>query len=832
MKLQLKTLIVVGVTLSILVVLLYNLAWVSMVDGALRLEQERVEKNAIQAQAALDAELATMSAVARAFASQNQIHDYLAEKNTDENLPNLDTQTMQSLHLAYLLLFDIQGGVIFDKALINGQEQKTPPLLVKQLLSRKPLLDLAGASGLLLFEGAPLLIVSRPILKSDGLGPSQGTLLMARYLDDTLLKQLSTTSRLALSTSRYDKSRLPLYLQASTGKEDEAFAVPPDDHLVPEKSFIDGYIVLHDVSGDPISFLQVRVERSYLVEQLASIRYMLGFLVVFGVIFGALILMFLRIFVLSRLSKLNQQTQQIGARGDLLLRVEAEGKDELSSLARSINEMLDALGQVELKKQEALRESEERYRQLIELSPDAVIIHTDEKIIFANTAASRLLGASTSQLLLGRELAGFISPLEVHPGSWQEGKCQRLDGRVVALEMTTVAFPSQSKPSLQLIARDVTARKQIEQQLLLADRMASVGTLAAGVAHEINNPLSCVLINFQYLAKTLSQQRHYPAEIEEMIMDGLEATGRIRAIVKDLSTFSRADEEQRGPIDLCVVIESALRLVRHELSHRARLIWSPGEATIVNGNEARLVQVFVNLLINAVQSFPERSTDQNEIGLKLYSSGAWIVAEVRDNGTGISSGAMRRIFDPFFTTKPIGAGTGLGLSICHNIIASLGGKIHVESTSGQGTCFSIFLPSTKEGPAFYAPKSALTPPISRARILVIDDDPMIGKTIERILGKEHEIFVLTNARDALANISAGADYEAILCDLMMPELGGVEFYEELEKKSPALALRVGIISGGAFTSRTQEFLIRIADRAIEKPFDPGDLRRLVRKLLG
>jgi PAS domain S-box-containing protein len=837
MKLQVKTLLAVGATLSILVVLLYNVAWVSMVDGALRLEQEQVEKSALQAKAALATELTALGAVARDYAIWDDNQMYIDEKH-DDYTKRLGAETMQALQLNYVLLLDNQGQLVFDKHFMGGQELPLPEDLLTHLSPEKPLLGFSekpldstfnvGATGLLLLEGKPLLVVTRPILSRHSGQPRHGTLLMARYLDEVLLRRLSTNTQLTLRISRYDPEILPANVQNTTNATEEAFALHQDDNT----TF--GFMLLRDVYGAPILFLQVQIERSYLAAQLASIHYLLGVLLVLSLVFGALIMMTLRLFILSRLSRLSEQAQRIGSHGDLGLRVQAEGQDELSSLANSINVMLEALKNGEQKKQETLRESEERYRQLIELSPDAVIIHSQGKVTFANTTASRLLGASSSALLLGRELTGFITNAnerETLLGQWQEGRGQRLDGRVVDLEMTTVAFPSAQRPSLQLIARDVTARKQTEQKLFLADRMSSVGTLAAGVAHEINNPLSCVLLNFQYLANTLKQQGHHSAEVEEMILDGLEATGRIRMIVKDLSTFSRADEELRGPVDLSLVIESALRLVRHELSHRARLSWIPVGEMLVTGNEARLVQVFVNLLINAAQSFPERSVEQNELSIVLYHDGKWVIAEVRDNGTGISSGSMRRIFDPFFTTKPVGAGTGLGLSICHNIIATLGGKIHVESASAQGTCFSVFLPRTDDAPPLCQveePQPALTP---CSRVLVIDDDPLVGRVLERILSKEHEVIIMNNARDALDSIAAGTRYHAILCDLMMPGLSGVEFYEELERQSPEMALRVGIISGGAFTPRTHEFLQRFVERSIEKPFEPNDIRRLIEKLI-
>ncbi|MFO0725819.1 MAG: ATP-binding protein [Myxococcota bacterium] len=251
------------------------------------------------------------------------------------------------------------------------------------------------------------------------------------------------------------------------------------------------------------------------------------------------------------------------------------------------------------------------------------------------------------------------------------------------------------------VIREITDKKKLEAQLILADRMVSVGTLAAGVAHEINNPLSYVLGNLSFVAERLRVIRDEApdlkeemSELERATSDALDGAHRVKGIVMDLKTFSRTDEQSWGSVDVVNALEFAVRMTQNEMRHRARLVRSYSPVPKIVANEARLGQVFVNLLINAIQALPEESTEHNEIRLAVYLRDPdTIAAEVKDSGLGVPPEIQSRIFDPFFTTKPAGVGTGLGLSICHGIVASIGGKIELESTPGEGALFRVCLPT-------------------------------------------------------------------------------------------------------------------------------------------
>ncbi|MCL2448637.1 MAG: ATP-binding protein [Polyangiaceae bacterium] len=259
--------------------------------------------------------------------------------------------------------------------------------------------------------------------------------------------------------------------------------------------------------------------------------------------------------------------------------------------------------------------------------------------------------------------------------------------------------------------------RELQARLAQTDRLTSLGTLAAGVAHEINNPLAYVILNLGYvshaLPKLLREMRgsggddgESPAEpcsaVDEVltaIEHARNGAERIREIVRGLKTFSRPENDSRTPIDVAQVFESTLAMVANEIRHRACLVKDFAPGCEVMANEARLGQVFLNLLVNAVQALPDDRVSTNEIRVVMTAvagdggDGDRVVVEVRDNGVGIPPQVRGRIFEPFFTTKPVGIGTGLGLAICHGIVTSLGGSLTFESEMGKGTTFRVELPA-------------------------------------------------------------------------------------------------------------------------------------------
>jgi signal transduction histidine kinase/CheY-like chemotaxis protein len=421
------------------------------------------------------------------------------------------------------------------------------------------------------------------------------------------------------------------------------------------------------------------------------------------------------------------------------------------------------------------------------------------------------------------------------------------------------SIPNVPRRLVYAIARDVTAEREaqralheareatqrLERQLVVAERMASLGTLSAGVAHEINNPLAYVLTNVELVTEGLVRinQREQPdSELSEYIAMLTEArTGaeRIRSIVSSLKTFSRSEEEHRTDIEVLPILELAIQLAWNEVRHRARLVRDYGPMPVVHADESRLGQVFINLLINAAQALGDDHPEDSEIRVVAGTDvGGNLFVEIADTGPGIAPELLDRIFDPFFTTKPIGIGTGLGLSLCHSIVTGSGGFITVSNREPHGASFRVTLPAARRTGRIGSVRHAVgtTSPVRadspRASVLVIDDERSIGDILRRRL-RQHDVTAFTSARDALDLLTrSSASVDVILSDVMMPDMSGIEFYAELGRVRPELVERVVFMSGGAFTGEAQTFLSQIPNQLIEKPFTFETLRAAIDRLLG
>ncbi|MEX1113361.1 MAG: response regulator [Patescibacteria group bacterium] len=406
-------------------------------------------------------------------------------------------------------------------------------------------------------------------------------------------------------------------------------------------------------------------------------------------------------------------------------------------------------------------------------------------------------------------------------------------------------------PAIERELRDAAVRaesRKLQEQLILSDRMVSMGTLAAGVAHEINNPLAALIANLDMIAEDISRadgdsgpggtrdagvdSGSLAAMIAGQVKDAREAARRIRNIAGDLKVFSRASDERSDAVELRHVIESSLRMAMNEIRHRARVTQHYAALPDVAGNESRLGQVFLNLLINAAQAIPEGAADRNEIRITTsYDGNGRVVAEVGDTGSGMPESVVNRIFDPFFTTKPVGVGTGLGLAICHRIVTAMGGEITVQSKVGEGTVFRVYLHPAAGQKRRVTPRSSPASASRKGRVLVIDDEPMLLGVIRRMLASEHMVEELSDAREALRRISAGERFDVILSDLMMPGMTGMELHAEVAKLDPDQAGRIIFVTGGAFTDRAREFLDAVPNPRLDKPFTVQELRGTVNAVI-
>lgn len=483
----------------------------------------------------------------------------------------------------------------------------------------------------------------------------------------------------------------------------------------------------------------------------------------------------------------------------------------------------------------ALRASEARFRFLVESAPDGVVILVRGTIVFMNPKAATLLGAGTRERALGQPIGAFLPQEDARLAGQRIAEMFRTGQEMPPNEYRTIEDPNriveiksvrcdwEGQPGVLAFARDVTERKAIQQRLVDADRLAAMGTLAAGVAHEINNPLTYALLGVQRIgslldgaglpATTLATVRERLGEIEHGIT-------RVATITQGLRSFARPDDAPPGPVDLGATLERALRMVENDLRHRAQLVKRIEELPPVLGNASRLEQVLINMLLNALQALPPEGTHVIEVTAAKRGEDSVVLA-VRDTGRGIPDDIRGKIFDPFFTTRRIGEGMGLGLAVSKTIVEGLGGAIEVDSAPGAGTTMRIVLRAHRAAtPAASASSRARAS--ERRKILIIDDERLVRDALVRLLSGEHDVTATGNGEAGLAAIAA-SKFDVIICDVMMPGMNGREVHRRIAAEHPGLERRLVFISGGTFTPELDEFLTTTTNRCLTKPFKLDDV---------
>jgi two-component system, NtrC family, sensor kinase len=520
-----------------------------------------------------------------------------------------------------------------------------------------------------------------------------------------------------------------------------------------------------------------------------------------------------------------------------------------------------------------LRETRDRLVELLEnlpegfLSVDAYWRYTyinRNALLLTGKPREKLFGRdmwSTSPELLGTiaereyrrvmaERVSTVFELEFTPGRWFEVHAYPSGSGIAIFFRDSTEKKKAEQQRDELLEREHSGRLEAEElarqrarellaareKLVQSEKLAVAGQLAAGVGHEINNPLSFVMGNIHFALEQISslpqvEVRKALEETAEALAEAREGAERIRGIVRDLKTFARADDSQLRPVDVHAALEFSLSMAMNHVRYRAKVVKCYGTSVPpVWANEAKLGQVFLNLIINAAQAIPEGDPAQHRIILTTYASDHHVVVEVTDTGKGMTPEVLSRAFEPFFTTKPQGEGTGLGLSICHGIIKALRGELTAASRPGKGSTFRVVLPLLGAEDKVHVPSLASVldaPPVQGKRVLIIDDEPGIASVMRRIIGRGNEVVAVSSGREALALLARDADFDRIFCDLMMTDLTGMDVHGELARTNPECLPRLVFMTGGGFTTRARTFLQNFSHPRIDKPFEPELIRRLV-----
>ncbi len=501
--------------------------------------------------------------------------------------------------------------------------------------------------------------------------------------------------------------------------------------------------------------------------------------------------------------------------------------------------------------EEALRRSEEHFEEFIRAMPVPAVIHRDARFVLINRAFTEVFGYAEADLLGASVLSIVDVPhrayVEHHMQSRPEERAgvrtrehalAHKDGSRIPVEVTSVPIFLRGELCPMGVIDDLRERKRLEAQLVTADRLSALGRLSAAVGHEINNPLAYVLGSLELIDRELGHVALEPErarQLHELLANVREGAERIRAIVVDLRALSRESVESLEPVDLGHVLDLCAAMADHEVHHRARLVKAYHDVPFVLGSEARLGQVFLNLLVNAGQAIPEGDVEGNQVRLEVHPADPGMIAvEVVDSGVGIPAEHASRIFEPFFTTKA-GEGTGLGLSISRHIVSSLGGSITATPNAPRGSRFRVVLPCVAEAPesdrAGGAVEEAPAAPEDGARFLVVDDEPQLAHLVARLL-RRPDVAVALGGQEAIDRLEADERFDVILCDLHMNGVSGMDLHDYVQRHLGGLEARMIFMTGGALDTRAREFSARSGRPVLDKPIDVRALEAAIADVLG
>lgn len=497
------------------------------------------------------------------------------------------------------------------------------------------------------------------------------------------------------------------------------------------------------------------------------------------------------------------------------------------------------------REEDALRRSERRLRGVLSAMPLPVLIAGDDAtLLYSNSHAQTVFGLEPLSRPPLATVDPFVDPAALGELFTSASRDEQVVGhehlmrdangeKFSALVSCHSLVLPDGDSGIVITILDVTDFKQAQASLRVNERMATVGTLAAGVAHEINNPLAYVVANLERVENLLEQSGDSQisaadvAKMRESITSALEGSRRVTDIVRDLRSLTRdVDQDTSGICELEEILESAIGISEVTWRHRARVTRDFAGRTLVRANSGRLGQVFLNIIINAAQEIQPGSVDLNEIRVSTADLGDERVAvEIADSGRGMDADEQARIFDPFFTTKPVGSGIGLGLAISKSIVDKLGGEIEIDSEIGRGTMIRVVLPRAVESDDKRLPDDTTqrdSVDLAGLRVLIVDDEPALTEILSEML-PECVVSIAGSgraARDALD----GSEFDVVLCDLMMPDVTGIELYRGCSEE---LRERIVFMTGGAFTRAAAAFLREADNPCLDKPIEVDELRRAI-----
>jgi PAS domain S-box-containing protein len=658
------------------------------------LEREQVIRNVNRINEALTARLDALDTFCYDWAAWDDTYRFAHEQNQDFVDRNFQNETFNSSKLNLILILNSSGEIIIGKAfdLANSEEIALPddlPVTLSDDILGNPASVKDGISGIILFSGQPMQVSSRPILTSLGEGPGAGTIIMGRFLDSEAIASFAITTQFSVD----------MLIAPAEGSNPEYKSIaglindsPPFYINTLNSETIAGYTFVKDLKGNPVGIIEVDIPRDIYAQGIKATSFMHSSFFLGTILFCGLVVLLIKKFVLSRVTALSNNVNKIGSVGNLSDRVIVQGNDELSRLAININGMLESLEKSEI----ARRSQKELISHILANTLNAILaIDESGNIIVANKSFITLFGPDKVSVPgqnvfklpdlaeLATEIRAFLSGKSLCYNT--EIQC-RSNGQN---KIFIANFARTNEEALAfLILTDVSEERAKQDRLYMTDRLASVGEMASGIAHELNNPLTGILGLSAILA-----EEDIPAAIKEDITVIHDEAQRAAGIVKNMLSFARKHAPKKEFSQINKIIEDVIKLRSYE--HRVTNISIEKELDQelpeILVDYFQIQQVFINIILNAEQAMAEH---QGKRTIKITSETVDKMVRISftDSGPGIAPQNLSRIFNPFFTTKEVGKGTGLGLSISYGIITAHNGTIHARNEAGEGATFVVELP--------------------------------------------------------------------------------------------------------------------------------------------
>ncbi len=685
--------VAVAVTVVIVLTVVYILLFMRSFQ---RSEEQNTSHMVEQAIDAFDNELRRLDILNRDWAAWDDTYNFVKSPSENEDYleVNFLNATFADPELNFILIIDNSGRLVHGEAfdLKTGEEVPIPESLLEHI-SDEALMRHEGVDdsviGIILLPEGPLLVSSRPIVTSEREGPIEGTIIMAQFMDSGVVGALSDTIHLPLLLLTVNDRNMPSDLEVA--RSSLTIEAPVLVRAISSDSMA-GYFLLKDIYGNPAIIFRLTMPRAIYAQSVATIRYFSLAIMAFALLCAFLFPQLLKRLVISRVARVGEFMGNLGTTGDLSKRLTIQGNDEISKLAKDINTTIEALEKAEsnTKAQKGLID------RILATTPSTVlVIGDDEKIKLANRAfydafkkkVAEVETKPISEIIPAEELLRAIPTA-------RSGKTSNVThefgyGVNGQERMFVVNILRMGEDEVLLVLDDVTEERAKQNRLYLTDRLASIGEMAAGIAHELNNPLTGVIAMSQLL-------------LDEGMSDGVKEdlkvicseAQRAAAVVKHLLIFARKHTAEREAVQINTVVEDVLSLRAYEQKVNNIRVTTRFDNHLpeIIADPFQIQQVFINIVLNAEQAMMA-AHKEGTLTITTGRVGGGIKVSFSDDGPGISPENMRKLFSPFFTTKEVGKGTGLGLSICYGIVTDHGGRIYARSELGKGATFVVELPA-------------------------------------------------------------------------------------------------------------------------------------------